>query len=694
MPAPIRTAQALTGVSPATVTGPSNAQGASESFAHADHQHRLEVSAADDGAAIGNRPIINFTGAGVVVTDDAGNDRINVAIAGGAAASWAAVLGIGQLSGGTNPTLTAGDEFQGDDSAVANAGAMVVRAGDYLGANQFDGGPITVRGGDSSSAFGTSVGGDAIFRAGDSGANGPGGDLECRSGSGGLASLAVFSAGSVSSGQTAGRCELHGGDNLTSGGAGFVLIRGGNAPAVGGSQNASGGNLNLQGGAQRQGIAGGPVVAGGLFLRSGQRDGAAGATLAGLTGSIVMTTNAVDQIGDMPSTSLSQSNTGSISINTEGVGPQGRISGGIRIATGSVGDSTGNVVGDVVIETGSLPIANQDFEGAGNLEVTLGTSGGGIDSPGGGVAIVCGAQTGATNQTGSPGGGFSVVCGDSAKSAVTSSGGEFSAVAGSCSGTDGRGGGIVLTAGDNTAAAATARGGDVDVTAGSVTGANSSSRGGTIALASGDNAGNGDGGDATVTAGDNTNAANNGGRGGDVLVTAGDTQGNEDGGRGGDVIITAGFGGPMGKVDILTQSLTARITRRTGGSISSGREFLTNDNPGGAPAGGASILYTSPQLTFADGDLVQIVFRGSAVDQASDSNVIAQIIEQTFYRAAGVLTPLAANRNDKQGNGAGWGTAGSYSLVVAANSVRVHLNSSGIAYTVNQRFSFEFHKLN
>ena len=82
MPAPIRTAQATTGVAPSTTTTATNTEGASQAFARADHDHRLGMNAQDDGAAIGSQPAFNFTGAGVVVTDDGGNDRVNVAIAG------------------------------------------------------------------------------------------------------------------------------------------------------------------------------------------------------------------------------------------------------------------------------------------------------------------------------------------------------------------------------------------------------------------------------------------------------------------------------------------------------------------------------------------------------------------------------------------------------------------------------------
>ncbi|MBW7998487.1 MAG: hypothetical protein FVQ81_18325 [Candidatus Glassbacteria bacterium] len=67
--------------SPVTVRGADNLEGTSTDLVRADHRHRLEVEAADDGLLIGARPEINFTGSGVVVTDDDPNDRVNVAIA-------------------------------------------------------------------------------------------------------------------------------------------------------------------------------------------------------------------------------------------------------------------------------------------------------------------------------------------------------------------------------------------------------------------------------------------------------------------------------------------------------------------------------------------------------------------------------------------------------------------------------------
>ena len=82
MPAPIKAKQCATAV-PVTVVGPTNAEGTADDLARSDHEHRVELGVEDDGAAVGSRPTLNFTGAGVTVADDGGNDRVDVAIPGG-----------------------------------------------------------------------------------------------------------------------------------------------------------------------------------------------------------------------------------------------------------------------------------------------------------------------------------------------------------------------------------------------------------------------------------------------------------------------------------------------------------------------------------------------------------------------------------------------------------------------------------
>jgi len=58
-----------------------NTEGTDSGAARADHQHKRDVRIAFDGADIGTRNRINFTSTGVTVTDDAGNDEVDVPIA-------------------------------------------------------------------------------------------------------------------------------------------------------------------------------------------------------------------------------------------------------------------------------------------------------------------------------------------------------------------------------------------------------------------------------------------------------------------------------------------------------------------------------------------------------------------------------------------------------------------------------------
>jgi hypothetical protein len=61
-------------------TACANAPGVSALAARADHVHRSEIPVAEDGAAVGSRCTLNFTGTGVSVADNAGLDRVDVTI--------------------------------------------------------------------------------------------------------------------------------------------------------------------------------------------------------------------------------------------------------------------------------------------------------------------------------------------------------------------------------------------------------------------------------------------------------------------------------------------------------------------------------------------------------------------------------------------------------------------------------------
>ncbi len=71
---------------PVTVSGTVNSIGVATTIARSDHIHRLGVEVQEEGVLTATRPRLNFIGAAVTVTDDAGGDRANITITAGAAA--------------------------------------------------------------------------------------------------------------------------------------------------------------------------------------------------------------------------------------------------------------------------------------------------------------------------------------------------------------------------------------------------------------------------------------------------------------------------------------------------------------------------------------------------------------------------------------------------------------------------------
>ena len=432
-------------------TADANAEGVAVTFARSDHVHRTIVGVQDSGAVVGSRPALNFIGAGVSAVDDAGNDRVNILLTN--AATWADTLVLGNVSGGTNPTITSGDVIQGEDSAVAAGGPNAIRGGDHTGGGATDdaGGSLTVRAGDTNATGAASVGGILTVRAGNGAVTG--GALTVLSGTGVFSGAAEFGAGDlIASSNTGASAEFHGSDTVTgsilaNSEGGFALFRGGDAPAAGAVQNANGGNANIRGGNFRTGIAGAVATAGGVFVRSGQLDAAAG-SIAGATGDIRITTNADATVGDMPSISGAETDTGSIQIDTVGVGVNANTSGSILIATGDVNGLTGNSPGDITVLCGSMLQTGQSFAGAASFGVVAGDSAGAASSPAGSIGFSAGTQTATGTQTNSPGGSVSINAGDSAKNNATSGGGSVLATAGTAvTGVNSPGGDITLQAG-------------------------------------------------------------------------------------------------------------------------------------------------------------------------------------------------------------------------------------------------------
>jgi hypothetical protein len=71
----------VTGV-PITVRGPTNAEGASDEIARANHDHRLEYEVEDEGVLVSARPRMDFVGDGVGAVDVPGEDLTRVTIPG------------------------------------------------------------------------------------------------------------------------------------------------------------------------------------------------------------------------------------------------------------------------------------------------------------------------------------------------------------------------------------------------------------------------------------------------------------------------------------------------------------------------------------------------------------------------------------------------------------------------------------
>lgn len=65
----------------ATDLANANAEGTSNALTRADHKHKRSVRIKFNGADVGTRNAINFTDMGTTITDDPGNDEVDVPIA-------------------------------------------------------------------------------------------------------------------------------------------------------------------------------------------------------------------------------------------------------------------------------------------------------------------------------------------------------------------------------------------------------------------------------------------------------------------------------------------------------------------------------------------------------------------------------------------------------------------------------------
>jgi hypothetical protein len=457
-----------------------------------------------------------------------------------------------------------------------------------------------------------------------------------------------------------GTLALLGGDVWASGNsdAGGVLLRGGDKVSSG---QGSGGPVTIQGGF---GSSGNPGQGGSVLVACGDtRGNSDGSDLTLNGGDQTGTGNAgraIMRAGDATAAGSSNNSGGVLSLR----------SGGYRVGLGGGSPSPGNVyvrsggplfsgagggiTGGITIYTGrdakGTDVA-QDFAGAGcdtgDIVITTGDPGPNADIAG--DIFITGGNTTNSDNIGDPGDVF-ISAGDNLKGTVTNPGFD--------------GGSVSIAGGDSNATGAS---------------------------------GSGNGGDIFIDAGDQTGADNNNGRGGDVLVTGGDTQGNESAERGGDIELLSGAtgsGARDGEIRLRTPSTKSAIGKRTGGF--SDTAVKTKTVGALRVIGiGATMDLVNTDVVVNDGDGVKVVARAMGIDATTFTEVVDTVVEQSFYRTGGTLTPLTAQRNNQVTNGTAWGVDGSFSLVVVGSSVTVRMtNASGsTGYSVNVAVWLEYQPL-
>lgn len=107
----------------------SNVNGTLTDVSRSDHQHKRDVRVAKAGTDVGTRNRLNFTeGAGITLTisDDAGNDEVDIDIAGSGIASFSAVTGLANSNvEGSSTQAARADHQHKRDVRVAKAGTDV-----------------------------------------------------------------------------------------------------------------------------------------------------------------------------------------------------------------------------------------------------------------------------------------------------------------------------------------------------------------------------------------------------------------------------------------------------------------------------------------------------------------------------------------------------------------------------------------
>lgn len=342
---------------------------------------------------------------------------------GGGAGTWASVLASGNVSGGTNPTITSGDSIRGANGATGGAlplvggtgsagagGAVTITGGTATGAGN-QGGSLTFTGGagndgvggnasliggngagtnraggfarvSGGDGIGTAAGGVVSIFAGGGGGTGVGGALALTGGQGGSTSGnggdSVLQGGSAAGGGFGGDAYVIGGAAAGNNQGGTVFITGGSAPAgdggdveiagsSAGGASGLGGRVNIIAGRSDGATSGGTIsITGGEGGATGAggaltfRGGAGGAT-SGSAGAIsILGGTPVDGAGGAVSI------TGSAAIGTNRAGGTASL---------TAGNATGNAAGGIVnITSGSSPTGT-----AGYVRVLTATTGAAVE---------------------------------------------------------------------------------------------------------------------------------------------------------------------------------------------------------------------------------------------------------------------------------------------------------------------------
>jgi len=325
------------------------------------------------------------------------------------ALDWAAVLTAGNISGGTDAVVSAGDFLRGVDATAGSAFDLAIRGGTTTDtAASVDGGDLLLTGGStgSTSFVGSANGGHVrITGGGTSGAGlASGGGVfitgatpTSGTGTGGSITIASGSGATGGGNANAGDVFITTGDgaNASASGGSFSVILGASAPGSGAA-----GSITMTAGANpgtTLGSPGGDVTftagtslgrTGSVFIRSGDNLDTAVPGSTNTIGGITIETGS-------PTGGSTAFTGGPISITS-----QGDASGGVDFVVGaSVSIAAGN--------TGAVSVPN-----GGNISLTAGNTNGFNQQFGGTITLTCGAELG-NGSSASEGGSVVMVPGTS-----------------------------------------------------------------------------------------------------------------------------------------------------------------------------------------------------------------------------------------------------------------------------------------